>query len=556
MAANSLRKRQALREGGQRRHQSSDSKSPSSGDSKASSSSNKSSGTGKSAAKEANADASNAGGSKRSLTFAIGGVLTLLGVAGYTFLRQPTVDIHSTATPSSSTLASPTQMALESVSTKRIEAKKKLDGLPSKERREEARRLGMLTEEEVDAVLHAKENSWSLAPSSSHALGLRVDTNQVSSNDPIEDYLAWSPLGIFSEAEADKPPSVPRYMFSVFDGHAGYMCAEQLSLRLAPMLNESLDVVSKLVSKDDSTNEVGKELVSTVKQLKRDSGIEWDQIPLALTATFIRMDYELVHGALAEFRQLQKMSAIDKLLGPAVSGSCGLVAVVDTEAKEVVVGNTGDSRALLGVRLKDGRWKAVRLSEDQTASNKKELDRMMREHPGEPSVISRGRVLGGLMPTRAFGDCRYKWPLEAQQDLFPVLYSRGHRYATTPSNYNTPPYVTAKPVIVKHQLSENDKFIVIASDGLYDQLSDEEVIDSVAQWYEARNDSKNDAGSGSTLTTQDSNGATHLIRTALSTDRLGRRSDSVIRRLLAIPPPHSRRFRDDISVTIVTLNRD
>ncbi|KAJ1737649.1 hypothetical protein LPJ68_005971, partial [Coemansia sp. RSA 1086] len=107
-----------------------------------------------------------------------------------------------------------------------------------------------------------------------------------------------------------------------------------------------------------------------------------------------------------------------------------------------------------------------------------------------------------------------------------------------------------------HQLSENDKFIVIASDGLYDQLSDEEVIDSVAQWYEARSDVNKDAGSDSTLTTQDSNGATHLIRAALSTDRLGRRSDSVIRRLLAIPPPHSRRFRDDISVTIVTLNRD
>ncbi|KAJ2453012.1 [Pyruvate dehydrogenase [acetyl-transferring]]-phosphatase 1, mitochondrial [Coemansia sp. RSA 2336] len=553
MAANSIRKRQAPKGDEQHRYQSSDSKPPSGSDSKAS---NDNSGSGKSSAKEASAETSSAGGTKRSLTFAIGGVLTLLGVAGYTFLRQPTVDIHGAATPSTSILSSPTQIALESVSTKRIEAKKKLDGLPSKERREEAKKLGLLTEEEVDAILHAKEHSWDLAPSSSNALGLRVDTNQVSSNDPIEDYLAWSPLGIFSEAEADKSPSVPRYMFSVFDGHAGYMCAEQLSLRLAPMLNESLDVVSKLVNQEDSTSEIGKELVSTVKQLKRDSGIEWDQIPLALTATFIRMDYELVHGALAEFRKLQKMSTIDKLLGPAVSGSCGIVAVVDTEAKEVVVGNTGDSRALLGVRLKDGRWKAVRLSEDQTGSNQKELDRMMREHPGEPAVISRGRVLGALMPTRAFGDCRYKWPLEAQQDLFPVLYSRGHRYATTPSNYNTPPYVTAKPVIVKHQLSENDKFIVIASDGLYDQLSDEEVIDSVAQWYEARHDASKDAGSDSTLTTQDSNGATHLIRAALSTDRLGRRSDSVIRRLLAIPPPHSRRFRDDISVTIVTLNRD
>ncbi|KAJ2459742.1 hypothetical protein GGF42_001284 [Coemansia sp. RSA 2424] len=162
------------------------------------------------------------------------------------------------------------------------------------------------------------------------------------------------------------------------------------------------------------------------------------------------------------------------------------------------------------------------------------------------------------MPTRAFGDCRYKWPLEAQQDLFPILYSRGHRYATTPPNYVTPPYVTARPVIVKHLLSDDDKFIVIASDGLYDQLSDAEVVGSVSQWYEAHVGGKaKDGASASTLTTEDANAATHLIRAALSTDHSSRRrSDTVIRRLLAIPPPHSRRFRDDISVTIVTLNAE
>ncbi|KAJ2159143.1 [Pyruvate dehydrogenase [acetyl-transferring]]-phosphatase 1, mitochondrial [Coemansia sp. RSA 552] len=493
-------------------------------------------------------------GTKRSLTFAVGGVLTLLGVAGYTFFRQPTTEVADQQ-PVEGAVAT----ALESVAAKRVEAKKTLDGLKSKERREKAKSLGMLSEEEVDAILHANENSWYLDPAKSRALGLRVDTNQVSSNDPIEDYLAWSPLGhttTITPAGSNGSTVVsPQYMFSVFDGHAGFMCAEQLSMRLAPMLNESLGIIQTLKSDGGSEQGSGaksKELVTTIKQLEKQSGIDWDKVPLALTATFVRMDNELVHGALDEFRRVQDMGRMDKLLGPAVSGSCGLVAVVDTDAREVVVGNTGDSRALLGVRLKDGRWKAVRLSEDQTAQNQKEYTRLAREHPDE-TVIQRGRVLGGLMPTRAFGDCRYKWPLEVQQDLFPVLYSRGHRYATTPRDYKTPPYVTAKPVIVRHQLSENDRFIVIASDGLYDQLSDGEVVDAVAQWYEANNEGRRGLGS---LVTEDANAATHLIRAALSTDRLGRRSDSVIRRLLAIPPPHSRRFRDDISVTVVTLNQD
>ncbi|KAI8324401.1 protein serine/threonine phosphatase 2C, partial [Martensiomyces pterosporus] len=416
----------------------------------------------------------------------------------------------------------------------------------------------LLTEEEVDAILHAKEKSWCLDGDTKVGTGLRlrVDTNQVSSNDPIEDYLAWDivqPRGaVPKDGIGAQAPS--RFMFGVFDGHAGYMCAEQIAARIGPMLNESLELVRRSTTPQGANN--GTPLAGTVKQLAKEAGLDWDHTSLALTATFINMDYELVHGALADFRKSQNLMRMDQLLGPAVSGSCGLVAVVDAKAEEVVVGNTGDSRALLGVRLDNGTWKAVRLSEDQTASNKNELARMNREHPGETAVIRKGRVLGGLMPTRAFGDCRYKWSLETQQDLFPVLYARGHRYATTPPNYSTPPYVTARPVIVKHQLSENDKFIVMASDGLYDQLSDAEVIDTVAQWYEAHNKGKGSEKTSSTLTTEDDNAATHLIRTALSTDRLGRRSDDIIRRLLAIPPPHSRRFRDDISVTVITLDRD
>ncbi|KAJ2021496.1 [Pyruvate dehydrogenase [acetyl-transferring]]-phosphatase 1, mitochondrial [Coemansia sp. RSA 455] len=484
-----------------------------------------------------------AGATKRSLTFAIGGILALLGVTSYTLLRQPSgvpVEVATQAKPTPSS----TQTALESVATKRSDALKKLDNLTKKERREEAQRLGLLTEEEVNAVLHAKENSWFIEPVAGGSR-LRVDTNQVSSNDPIEDYLAWTTLS---------SNATNRHMFSVFDGHAGYMCAEQLAARMGPMLDKSLEVIAQLADlkkgvKKPEFEADDKALVKTIRQIEREAGLNWDHVPLALTATFINMDYELVTGALAEFRKQQQLMRMDELLGPSVSGSCGLVAVVDTEAKEVVVANTGDSRALLGVRLKNGTWKAVRLSQDQTADNANELARMAREHPGEDSVIHRGRVLGGLMPTRAFGDCRYKWPLEAQQDLFPILYSRGHRYATTPPNYVTPPYVTARPVIVKHMLSDDDKFIVIASDGLYDQLSDAEVIGSVSQWYEAHNQK-----GASTLTTEDDNAATHLIRAALSTDQSGRRSDTYIRRLLAIPPPHSRRFRDDISVTIVTLN--
>jgi pyruvate dehydrogenase phosphatase len=42
---------------------------------------------------------------------------------------------------------------------------------------------------------------------------------------------------------------------------------------------------------------------------------------------------------------------------------------------------------------------------------------MRSEHPEDESdyVVRDGRVLGGLEPTRAFGDARYKWARPIQE---------------------------------------------------------------------------------------------------------------------------------------------
>jgi pyruvate dehydrogenase phosphatase len=42
---------------------------------------------------------------------------------------------------------------------------------------------------------------------------------------------------------------------------------------------------------------------------------------------------------------------------------------------------------------------------------------MQSEHPEDEAndVVRDGRILGGLEPSRAFGDARYKWPRYIQQ---------------------------------------------------------------------------------------------------------------------------------------------
>ena len=113
--------------------------------------------------------------------------------------------------------------------------------------------------------------------------------------------------------------------------------------------------------------------------------------------------------------------------------------MLDTSNRNMYVACTGDSRAVAGVyeETEDGKgvWRVEVLTEDQTGRNPNELkrynllnmrmtiriftmsDRLQSEHPADEAdvVVRNGRILGGLEPSRAFGDARYKWPREVQE---------------------------------------------------------------------------------------------------------------------------------------------
>ena len=119
------------------------------------------------------------------------------------------------------------------------------------------------------------------------------------------------------------------------------------------------------------------------------------------------------------------------------------MALLDPSRRDLYVACTGDSRAVAGIWEENedgtGTWRVEVLTEDQTGRNENEAKRcvciitahtvilafssspllfsMRSEHPANEAedVILRGRVLGGLEPTRAFGDARYKWPREVQE---------------------------------------------------------------------------------------------------------------------------------------------
>lgn len=124
------------------------------------------------------------------------------------------------------------------------------------------------------------------------------------------------------------------------------------------------------------------------------------------------------------------------------------------------------------------------------------------------------------------------------------------------------------------------RFLVLATDGLWDELSSAEVVSLVGGYLDGRRGdvakaelaatvsvSAEDSGiEGKDVTSKtkqgsmegkwafvDKNIGTHLIRNAL-----GGADKEKLGQLLSIPSPYSRRYRDDITVTVVWWepNRD
>ncbi|KAL8194820.1 UNVERIFIED_CONTAM: Pyruvate dehyrogenase phosphatase catalytic subunit [Gekko kuhli] len=257
----------------------------------------------------------------------------------------------------------------------------------------------------------------------------------------------------------------------------------------------------------------------------------------------------------------------------AFSGSTACVAHIDNI--HLHVANTGDCRAVLGVQNEDGSWAALPLTRDHNAFNNLEVLRLKREHPKseEDTLFVNKRLLGVLMPSRAFGDVRFKWSQELQQS---VLGNGGNTeelniYEYVPPNYHTPPYLTAEPEVTYHKIRRQDKFLVLASDGLWDMLSNEEVVKLVAEHLLETNTQqmqlafKKPAKLGymqnlllrrkaKRVRSCDENVATHLIRHAVGSNEYGEVDLEKLGAMLTLPDDLARMYRDDITVTVVHFN--
>ncbi|XP_037417444.1 probable protein phosphatase 2C 36 [Triticum dicoccoides] len=156
----------------------------------------------------------------------------------------------------------------------------------------------------------------------------------------------------------------------------------------------------------------------------------------------------------------------------ATIGTSCLVGVV--RQGTLFVANLGDSRAVLGKVGHNGRIIAEQLSTDHNVCYEEVRKEVMAQHPDDPQIVvlmhGVWRVKRMIQVSRSIGDAYLKHqqfnrePLPARFRL-PEPFSR--------------PLLSASPSITPRSLQPSDRFIIFASDGLWEHLSNEEAAEMV-----------------------------------------------------------------------------
>ncbi|KAH0581900.1 hypothetical protein H2248_011579 [Termitomyces sp. 'cryptogamus'] len=344
--------------------------------------------------------------------------------------------------------------------------------------------------------------------------------------------------------------------WTIFTLHEGFLGSGWFNMQVlsrglhASVFGNLIGLLSKYEHSPEHSD-VGS-MMTYVEEVQED-GFE-NAVCQTLKQTFLDMDNLMVHHpveSLASSPPPSKTSIIASI-GAAIPGSSALVAFYDHDPRKLRVANTGSTRAVLG------RKSGPKDNDHQTYS----VHILSEDHTSN--------MAPGLF--RAFGLGPYKWSLDVQKRL--------HRdfMGDPPLESSLEGPITAEPSVVTIDIQPGD-FLVMGTSGLWNSLTNDEVVGLVGLWLNRRMTSvNNDAplsqyqevflpsdlpapvGADNTTMYQrwgvkkrficvDNNVAQHLSRNAL-----GGADVSWTATLLAHTPPRSSKLRDDVTVTVVLFN--
>ena len=170
------------------------------------------------------------------------------------------------------------------------------------------------------------------------------------------------------------------------------------------------------------------------------------------------------------FLSIQSTLSAHKQVDATFSGTT--VNLVYIHGKNLICANAGDSRAVLGRFT--GEWEAFDISQDHKPSDDQERKRIERcGGRVEPVKDASGRFVG---------PCRV-WLKHEPLPGLAMSRSIGDLLASSIG-------VSADPDVFFHTLGPNDKFLVIASDGIWEFVNSLACVKIVSKWFEKGNPEK------------------------------------------------------------------
>ncbi|XP_077246677.1 putative protein phosphatase 2C 60 [Tasmannia lanceolata] len=211
----------------------------------------------------------------------------------------------------------------------------------------------------------------------------------------------------------------------------------------------------------------------------------------------------------------------------AAVGSCCLVGVICNGT--LYIANVGDSRAVLGRAVKaTGEVLSVQLSAEHNASIESVRQELFSLHPDDSQIVvlkhNVWRVKGLIQISRSIGDVYLKKSEFNREPLYAKFRLR--------ESFQRP-ILSSEPSISMHTLQPHDQFLIFASDGLWEHLSNQEAVNIV----------QNNPRNGS---------ARRLVKAALQ--EAAKKREMRYSDLKKIDRGVRRHFHDDITVIVLFLD--
>lgn len=282
---------------------------------------------------------------------------------------------------------------------------------------------------------------WGDSKNSNKAITIRYAAQSRQGRDPE---VAHKPnqdcFGIHAPLNSTAAP----LFVGVYDGHGptGERCSQFVQRQLPALLMENIK--TQQCSKRSTSRSTG--------------ALTSDQVQFAIEQAYTECNEEL-HA--------------DAEIDDAHSGTTAITILWHANDKDarITVANVGDSRAILGTTPHGGdQLHAIPLSNDQTPRRRDEAARCQR---AGARILSFGQINGTTDEDSDSEDPPRVWAKNGKYPGTAFTRSLGDAVAERLG-------VSAQPEMLSLTLSEAERYIVLASDGIFDVMSNQQVIDMCA----------------------------------------------------------------------------